>query len=180
VKIIRQIENIIILILWVTIISTFPYALLNNYNLLLSDYLGLTGLSAVSLIAFYYPKMTFKALMILLLLGVFNIFSFIYFINLVLTFGFSSIVTPGIQLFSLVLLLVLAYKKQVELSNLYKNLFGRTDEEIQQSKESLKNSFKLKFSTLSDTEIEIRLKNNLVEEARNALIEIHNERKKAL
>jgi len=180
VKKIKQTENIIILILWVTIISTFPYALLNNYNLLLSDYLGLTGLSAVSFIAFYYPKMTFKALIVLLLFGLFNVFSFIYFMNLVLAFGFSSIVTPGIQLLSLVLLLVLAFKRQVELSILWTILFGHTDEEMQQKKESLKNSFKLKFSTLSDTEIESRLKNNLVEEARIALIEIHNERKKAV
>ncbi|MFC4874816.1 hypothetical protein [Negadavirga shengliensis] len=179
-KIFKRTENIIILTLWLTILSTYPYALLNDYNLFLSDYLGLAGLTIVTLIAFYIPKMTFKSLMVLLFFGLFNLFSFIYFINLVFTFGFASIVSPGIQLLSLILLLILAFKRQGELGIIWTNLFGQTDEEIQQNKDRMKDSFKVKFINLSDKEIENRLQNDLVGEARKALIEIQNERKNAL
>lgn len=179
-KFIKQTENIIILTLWLTILATFPYAILNNYNLFLSDYLGLTGLTILTAVSVYKPKLTFKCLTILLVLGLFNVFSFIYFVNIVFTFGFAAVVTPGVQLLSLILIVILIIKKNDKFSKFWIEQFGQTEEQIKENKESSKNNFKAKFGRLTDKEIETRLQNNLVDEARQALIEIQNERKNAL
>jgi len=126
------------------------------------------------------PEKLIIGILILLFLGLFNLMSFAYFINVVLTFGFSILVTPGIQLFSLILLGFLVVRRRKELINIYHKEFGQTEEEIQQSKIESKNSFKNNFYSLSDYEIELRLKENIVPEAKQALIEIMEERNNAL
>jgi len=170
-------ENRILLTFWIFSIITYSFALFNNYSLFLSDYMGLTGLTFVTLISVFYPKIIFNSLLFLLTLGLFNIFSFVYFFNFVLTFAIFSLISPGIQLLSLITLLVLFFKRKTEFRNLYISLFGRTEEEKKIDSENLKNSFKTKFSNMTDKEIELRLQDTLIEEARQALFELTNERK---
>ena len=130
----KRTEFIILIILWVGSITTYSIALLNNYSLYTSDYLGLIGLAITSVISFKKPDKAVGSVLILLLLGLFNLFSFVYFFNIVITFGFSILVTPGIQLISLVLLGILIYKKRIKLVEIYRYTFGQTKDEINEER----------------------------------------------
>lgn len=89
-----------------------------------------------------------------------------------MTFGFSFLVTPGIQLNSLILLVILIVRRRNKIAEIYRNTFGKTDKE----KLHLKNRFKIRYQDLTDEEIGSRLQNDLVPEAKEALIEIKEER----
>lgn len=161
-------------------LTTYSIALRDNYILFPSNYLGLVGLTLVSLVAYFKPEKSFESVVLLLILGLFNLFSFAYFLNFVLTFGFSAFVTPGIQLISLVFLGVIVVRKREEARELYKETFGRTEEEKVQSKQNSHDRFKRNFEQLSDEEIESKLQQDLVPEAISALTELKEERKNAL
>ena len=153
---------------------------LSNYNLFSSDYLGFAGLTIVTLFAYFRPEKSFKSVLILLLLGLFNLLSFAYFFNIVMSFGISVLVTPGIQLISLIMLSVLVIKKREKVGELYRETFGQTEDEKEQSRLNAHNRFKMKFKEVSAREIEIKLQQDLVPEAISALKEIKEERKNAL
>ncbi len=176
----KKTEIIILAILWTMSLSTYSIALLNNYVLYTSDYLGLAGLTIVTLIAYFKPEKSFQSVLVLLLLGLFNLLSFAFFFNIVMTFGFSVLMTPGIQLISLALLTVLVIKKRNEVGQFYRETFGQTEEEKEKARQSAQNRFKMKFEQLSDREIEIKLQQDLVPEAISALNEIKKERENAL
>lgn len=169
-------ENRILLVLWISILITYPLAILSQYNLFLSDYFGLVALIIVTIIAMTRQIDLFPFVLILLLLGVFNVFSFVYFINIVFRFGISSFISPGIQLYSLILLIILIRKRSTILHVFWIRFFGKSDQEKQQNKEKIRENFKIKFRNLSDEEINRRLKNDLVPEAKQALLEILEER----
>lgn len=172
----KKTEIIILAILWAMSLSTYSIALLNDYDLFYSDFLGLVGLTTVTLITYFYSKISFQSVLILLLLGLFNLLSFAYFFNFVMTFNFSKSVTPEIQLISLVLLTFLVVKKRKEVSRLYRDTFLQTEEDKEKAKQRAQNRFKTKFEQLSDREIETKLKQDLVPEAISALNEIKKER----
>lgn len=176
----KKTEIFILAILWAMCMSTYSIALLNNYALFISDYLGLLGLTIVSLIAYFKPEKSFQSVLVLLLLGLFNLLSFTYYFNIVMLFEFSVLMTPGIQLISLVLLTVLVIKKRNEVGQIYREIFRQTEEEKDKSKQSTQNRFKMKFEKLSDREIETKLQQDLVPEAIYALKELKKERKNAL
>ena len=173
----KKTEYIILTILWIGSITTYSIALADNYILYTSDYLGLIGLTIVSFISYLKPEKALASVVVLLILGSFNLLSFVYFINIVMTFGFSILVTPGIQLISITLLTVLTIKKRDKVSELYRSTFGLTKEEIDQTKLSAKNKFKGRFEKLTDKEIDLKLEQDLVPEAIEALAEIKKERK---
>ena len=175
-KNLKKTEFIILIILWTASISTYTIAVLNNYDLFTSDYLGLFGLTTCTILSLIKPEKSLVNVFILLLLGLFNILSFAYFINVVFTFGFSIFVTPGIQLISLILLGLLTINRRNELASIYQKVFGQTEEEIRQSNIDSKNRFKVNFTSLSDHEIESKLQEDLVPEAIVALNEIYKER----
>ncbi len=172
----KTIESKIILTIWLLCIVTYVLALLNNFILQISNYLGLLGLIVVTIISYYKTELTTKSLFILLILGLFNIFSFIYFIDFAFVFRFLSIVSPGIQGYSLILLIILLYNKREKLSNIYDKKFGQTSEEIDKEKLNSKNNFKQKFSQLTNEEIEKKLQQDLLPEAILALNELKEER----
>lgn len=93
---------------------------------------------------------------------------------------FHFFVTPGIQLLSFVLLGILTIKEREKVIAFYRKTFTKSEEEKEAEKSSLKNRFKLKFEKLTDNEIKSRLQNDLVPEAKEALLEIVDERKSAL
>ncbi len=175
----KKIEFIIFAILWVGSLTTYSIAWLNNYVLFTSDYLGLTGLTIATAISSYKFERALNSLLVILILGFFNVLSFVYFFNIVMTFGFSVLVTPGIQLISLVLLTVLVIKKREKVGELYRLTFGQTQEEKEQAKLSTINSFKIRFEKLTDKEIASKLDQGLVPEANEALKEITADRENA-
>lgn len=177
---IKKTEYIILIILWIGMLSTFIYAVLNNYQLFNSDYFGFIGLSVVTIIAFMKPEKTLGGLLILLLLGLFNLVSFVYFINVVFTFRFTIVVSPGIQMTSLILLTILVIKKRDKIGEIYRKTFIKTEEQKEQTRQNQKNRFKKKFEKLTYKEIESRLELNLVPEAIEALKEIKKEREDIL
>ena len=175
----KKTEIIILAILWAMSLTTYSIALLNNYNIFPSDYLGLAGLTIVTLIAYFRPEKSLRSVLILLLLGLFNLLSFAYFFNIVMSFGISVFVTPGIQLISLIMLSILVIKKRQKVIDFYLEIFGETEEEKQQSRLRFQKQFKIKFEQLSDKEIENKLQQGLVPEAIAALNEIKEERRNA-
>lgn len=176
-KNLKKTEIVILIILWVMSLITCSIALFHNYILYTSDYLGFLGLTVVSLICLFKPEKRFQSVLTLLVLGFFNVLSFTYFFNIVMTFGFSVMVTPGVQLVSFVLIILLLIKRRKLVKKLYRQTFGQTKEERQQSKQTSKNRFKSKFEQLSDGEIENRLRQDLVPEAKFALTELMEERR---
>lgn len=175
-KKLKQIEFIILITLWIGSLLTYSIALANNYILHMSDYFGLIGLTVVSIISFSKPEKAVCSVLTLLTLGLFNILSFVYFFNWVMTFGFSILVTPGIQLISLFLLVILIILKKKEVIEIYRNIFGQTEEDKKLNKLNIKIRFMNKFKLLSDHEIDILLQNDLVPEAKEVLNEIKKDR----
>jgi len=173
----KNTEYIILAILWISLLTTYLIALFNGYNLFVSNYIGLFALTVATVFSLLKPKLVFESILFLLIIGLFNLASYLYFFNIVMTFGFSGIVTPGIQLFSLILLCVLVFRERDKSKAIYKKLFRQTNEDKLQSKIISQNHFKLKFEKLSDKEIENKLKQDLVPEAIFALKQIREERK---
>ena len=64
---------------------------------------------------------------------------------MMMSFGFSILVTPGIQLISFVLLMVLIIKKSEKVGQFYKEIFGQSDEESEKTKQNTQNRFKRKL-----------------------------------
>lgn len=176
-KAIKKIEFLILIILWILSITTYSLAYINGYSLYNSDYLGIIGLLIVSVFLLIRPDKALETLMLLLFLGLLNLISFVYFFNIVLTFGISGFVTPGIQLLSLILLTILIVKRRKKVFEIYQSFFGITENEKEKNRYRIKESFKTNFENLTDEEIDMRLQENLVPEAKEALTEIKNERK---
>jgi hypothetical protein len=169
-------EILILVTLWIVSLTTYSIALMNDYVLYTSDYLGLIGLIVVSTISFFRPEKLLGSILILLILGLLNILSFAYFINLVMTFNITLFVTPGIQFISLGLLIILIIKKPQRFIEYYRETFGYSEQEREEIKQLAKERFKERFEKLSDEQIEINLKEKLVPEAIAALNEIKEER----
>jgi hypothetical protein len=173
----KKIEEIILLMMWIGALISYPIALYQNYNLLVSDYFGIAALVVLAFINFTKPSILLKALSIVLLIGSFNLISFVYFINIVVEFGVAAYVSPGIQLISSFLLVILLIVKRRKVVLSLHHLLGGTDGEREVSKENLVENFKQKFQSLSLQEIEERLKFDLQEEAKLALLAIQKEKK---
>jgi len=172
----KKTENLILLLLWVLSASTFTAALLTNYNLFNSDYVGIAGLLIVTTVFIFKPEKKIEALLFLLIIGTFNLASFIYFFNLVFTFSIGTLVSPGIQILSLLFFSLLVLKKKSKVIKIVRYFLGNTEEDKKQAFERGKNTFKEKFAKLSEEEINSRLASNLQPEAKQALIELKKEK----
>ncbi|MCH2236183.1 MAG: hypothetical protein MK078_18265 [Crocinitomicaceae bacterium] len=172
----KKTENLILLLLWILSASTFTTALLNNYNLFISDYIGIAGLLVVTTIFIFKPEKKIEALLFLLIIGTFNVASFVYFFNVVFTFGFGTLVSPGIQIVSLIFFTVLFLKRKNKMTKIVRYFLGTTEEDKLQAFEQRKNNFKERFKDLSEQEINTRLANDLQPEAKQALIELKKEK----
>ena len=128
-KTLKRTEFIILYVIWISLLSTLIISLINDYQLLTSDYLGMIGLLIVTIISVVRPAKALTSLLILLFISVFNIFSFLFYFNVVIKFNLSMMMTPGIQLFSLILLITLALRKKNRILHMYNTSFGQTDED---------------------------------------------------
>ena len=175
----------IIAFLWLLSLSTYPYALLNNYVLSISNYLGVIGLIITTVLISRNNHLIFKATYILLLLGLFNLLSFGYFINFSFSFWINinigneiSIPSPGIQLVSLVLITILSINRSDKLFKFYSKNVHKSSKDVERTKNGQVNHFKQKFSSLSEQEIKYKLELKLTPEAIQALNEILLERER--
>ena len=175
-----KIENFILWILISCAFFSFTIGLIMGYSLSYTQYAGILAILIATTIFFLKPAKALTTLFVILALGTLNLISFGFFIDIYFSFGVNlvgiDIASPGIQLFSLILLIVLMRKRKDKLKELYQRNFGQTNEEYQNSKESTKNRFITKFENLSDCEVVERLNHNLIPEAKEALIEIKKQR----
>lgn len=175
-----KIERIIVWVLILGAVLTFGLALTLGYKITYNQYAGILAIMIASILVFTDSKKTLGVLFIILALGTFNLLGFGYFIDAAMTFGISkaniAINSPGIQLYSLILLIILIRKRKDNLKTLYQKHFGQTKEDYRKAKEANGTRFRKKFESLSDSEVLERLEHDLVPEAKKALNEIKEQR----
>lgn len=158
--------------MWVSSIISYTCALLLNYQLYYSDYLGLSALTLVTAVSVLKKEWLLPSLFILLVFGMLNLVSFVYFINIVVHFGFfHKIYTPGIQFFSLILFFVLILFRRRIIIKQFANWFDLSDKNTESS-DNRKHYFLSRFEKLTLEEINKKLETPLVPEAIQALKEL--------
>ncbi|MEH0155543.1 hypothetical protein V6R21_15455 [Limibacter armeniacum] len=172
-----KIEYLIIAFLWLCVLISYSIALLTDYVLYTSNYLGFIGLSITTLIVIKFPEKKTVSTLILLILGVFDLLSFIYFFNTIFSISIAKRVSIEFQELSFCLLLILLFSRKEKVILIVRSLLKTTPKDIAEQSNSMHNRFKTKFQMLTDKEIEDRLCNDLTFEAREALLEIQRERK---
>lgn len=174
----KQTEIIILYVLWILMISTYLIAKGNNYILSTENYIGRIALIIGTIIIIFKSKKSVDVFLILLLLGTFGLCSYSYFIDVKISFSLKLLkpLSINFELKSLILLIILTVKKKSKVGIFYKKYFKKSEEEKELTKLNMVNRFKLKFEKLSDKEIEQKLNQNLVEEAKVALNQLKEER----
>ncbi len=153
-------EIIIIFILWLSIISS----LCLNYLFDIFFIFGIIGLTTVTLTFKKYYEISLSSLILILLFSMFNIIKF----NLAFGLNFGLISIP-----SFLLLLILIYKRQNEISDIKDKWFEEDIEEVENGKIKKTEFFKNQFKNLSESELDRKLNNEkLTDEAKNAVIEL--------
>jgi len=146
--------------------------LVTNYTFDYRQYIGLLLLT-VSGIFFFTDRRLYRYFFgITLVLGVLNLIAFSTNI-----FVFYFIFFP-IQILPFIFLVVFFVKNRKRINDLFFRSIQKTEEEEQKYYDRKLKRFKEKFSELSDPEIEYKLNQELVPEARQALIEIIKNRNK--
>ena len=175
-----KIEKIITWILICGSILTFGLGLILGYKLTYNQYAGILAILIASILLFTGSKRTLGVLFIILALGTFNLLGFGFFLDAAMTFGISkanvAINSPGIQLYSLILMIILIRKRKHNLLELYNKTFGLTEVDQKEAKQATIKSFMNKFENLSDSEVLERLEHKLIPEAQEALLEIKKQR----
>lgn len=164
-------KNLILLILLslVSIISIIV-GLASNWVFSYNLWIGLCLLT-ICFIFYYQKHKKFKCFFgIILILGVFNIIQFVPF-----GFRINFILIP-FEVLPTFFLLIFIFLNKNRVIDLIQDWFTTSDEEKEKRSLSKYASFKKDFQNLSDKEIENRLNQVLVPEARKALIEIKDER----
>jgi hypothetical protein len=161
--------SLLIFLSTVSIISIFV-GLASNWAFGYKLYIGLSLLGSC-FVLYFLNLQRFKSFFgILLILGVFNIIQFVPF-----GFGIYFILFP-FEVLPTFFLLLFIYINKSQVLDLIQDWFTTSEEEKIKSSNSKYESFKNDFQKLSDSEIENRLNQNIVSEARKALMEIKEER----
>lgn len=161
--------NLLALISVVSIISIIV-GLASNWVFSYILWIGLCLLT-ICFILYYQKHKKFKCFFgIILILGVFNIIQFVPF-----GFRINFILIP-FEVLPTFFLLIFIFLNKNRVIDLIQDWFTTSDEEKEKRSLSKYASFKKDFQNLSDKEIENRLNQVLVPEARKALIEIKDER----
>ena len=156
---------LLVLLSIVTIISIIV-GLTSNWSLKYNHWIGLF-LLGICLISYFRNMRNFKSFFgIILILGVFNIIHFV-------PFGFRiNFIFIPFEVLPTFFLLIFIYLNKNRVLDLIQDWSTTSDEEKEKSSHSKYESFKKEFQNLSDVEIEDRLNQGIVPEARKALIEI--------
>lgn len=157
--------NLLVLLSTVSIISIIV-GLISNWGFSYNLWIGLS-LLGICLVSYYLNFQRFKSFFgIILILGVFNIIQFV-------PFGFGiQLIFIKFEVVPTVFSLLFIYLNRNRVMDFIQDWLTTSDEEKEKSSDSKYESFKKDFQSLSDKEIENRLNQVLVPEARKALIEI--------
>jgi hypothetical protein len=161
--------NLLILLSIVSVISIIV-GLDSNGVFSYKLWIGLC-LLIICLVLCVFKVKNFKSILgIILIVGILNVIQF-------LPFGFAiQIGFIKFELIPTIFLLLFIFLNKSRVMDLIQDWFTTSDEEKEKSSLSKYVSFKKDFQNLSDKEIENRLNQVLVPEARKALIEIKEER----
>jgi hypothetical protein len=144
--------------------------LLTNYIFDYRQYIGLSLLMVCGIFFFTNKKLYRYFLGITLILGTFNLIAFSTYI-----FAFFLIFFPlQILPFVVFILYLIIYRKRI--FGLFFRSFQKSEEEEKEYYNRKLKRFKEKFAELTDAEIDYRLNQELVPEAKQALIEIKKNR----
>lgn len=173
-----KVEKFLIVTLWIGALISYSIALLLGYDLFDSDIIGMIGILILTLSFLIFKKVIFYILFAVLFIGMLNIASFVYFINLNVTFGFlGKKLAPGIQLYSFILMAIFITLRKPKVLELFNSILGQPDYNNENVYKQRLRYFKTKFKNLSDYELNEKLEfSDLVKPAKDALIEIRNER----
>ncbi len=141
-----------------------------DYVFGIQQHVGLT-LLGISIILFFINRRIYKYIFgITLLLGLVNLI------------GFSTSITSmsflglPIQLLVLPIIAIFTWIYKEDIKPKIRGLVGKSDEQIASNSNAKVNGFKRRFEKLSDKEIEMKLGENIVPEAIEALKQIEKER----
>ena len=140
--------------------------LLTDYTFNYRQYIGLSLLMVCGIFFFTDSRLYKYFFGITLILGTLNLIAFSTYI-----FTFYFIFFP-IQILPFIFLVVYLIKYRERISDLYFRSIQKSEEEEQEYYDRKLKRFKEKFSELSDPEIEDKLNQELVPEAKQALLEI--------
>ncbi|MBR9859415.1 hypothetical protein GYB22_01420 [bacterium] len=172
----KNLEKIILLILWVLCAISFTLTTFKGYSFELANWLGLAGL-VLSLVLFYFfPQKKFEIMFGLLCIGSLNIFSFSNFFFGGFTFRIGKLMSPGIQFISFVLLLILILNRREDFRLMLSKIIGTSEDDQEFAFENEVRLFKKKFEGLSTEAIQIKMEQKLSPEAQKALELILKER----
>ncbi|MCL9806643.1 hypothetical protein NAT51_13995 [Flavobacterium amniphilum] len=161
-------ETIILIILWINV----AFSLAVNPYVSPQFKIGMAGLTIATLCFWKLPKYGSHFLMLLLL---FSLFEHITFSTINFHTGIkSSNIDLQINILSLILLLILVYKRREMIRKWYYHT-GKNEKEESDAKLMF---FKKGFQNLSERELEMKLENEiLTDEAKTAVTELLEERR---
>lgn len=164
-------KNAYLLLLFTFVtLATIVDDLVSKYYFGLQFWIGIS-LLGICILSYFLKLKKFKFVFgILLILGVFRIVKFASSSFYIILFYIPFEIIP------IVFLLIFIYINKSRILDLLQYQFATTKEEMDRSRVSKYENFKKGFECLSDKEIENRLNQVLVPEARKALIEIQEER----
>jgi hypothetical protein len=160
-------EFIIILLLWLSILLSLYF----NYKFDAYFIFGILGLSFATITYKKFNDLSFGILLFTVLFSTINIvkFSVAFGINI----GF-------LNLPSLIVFIILFFKKRNKIFELNQKWFGTDQNELENRKQNKVEYFKREFKSLSETELDLKLRNlDLVSEAKLAILQLKNEIKKS-
>lgn len=157
-------EFLMIIFLWINIIYSLVH--LSSPGIFLIS--GIVGLTIVSILLKFRNDLSVYLLVFLLGFGIINLISFNDSVQVTLM-GF-------INLTNLILFCILIYKKRKILATINEKWFGTKKSEYAEQRTQRIKFFKKRFNNLTKQELENKLSEELVDEARKAILEIISER----
>ena len=159
-------------ILSIIAIGSIIQILLTNYTFDYRQYIGLSLLLISGILFFTNQKIYRYVFGVTLILGTLNLIAFSTYI-----IGINFLFIP-IQIIPFIVLIIylILYRKQIV--ELFFRIIQKDEKEEQEYYQKKIDRFKIKFSDLTDREIENKINQDLVPEAKKALIEIKTEREK--
>lgn len=141
-----------------------------NYIFSAQQYVGITLLS-VSILLFFANRRIYKYIFgFTLILGMFGLVGFST------TIVRMQIFWIPIQITLLPIIAIFSWIHRTEIQAIIHDLRGTTEAQLKTGQNAKVNAFRKRFNKLSDTEIEQKLNENLVAEAKEALQLIRSER----
>lgn len=112
--------------MWVVLIGSLFVSPLSFQYLGVSIYFGVSLLGLTSIISIFFNRYTFYCMLFMLLAGTLNLVSYESIFNMTFYWGINKVVSPGIQIYSLILLIALIIRRRKQTFGFVRYLFGFT------------------------------------------------------